>query len=144
MPLTPKALAVALCAFLVPSALQAQAVLYTCHIRHPAPHSGIGKLIYVLHDPATGEARALDGMIKQYRGGDIPVKVLVDNSARTTYRWSIKRPKSENMSHGGIPLVTYTVTIMKASKAIHVSLNLSGWDNKPSANGHCETKLMKK
>lgn len=143
MPLTPKALAVALCAFLVPSALQAQAILYTCHISHPAPHSGIGKLIYVLHDPATGEARALDAYIKHYRGGDIPVKVLVDNAARLTVRWTIKRPKADNMTNGGIPMVTYTATIVKASKTMHIGLILSGWDNKPSGHGHCESKPVK-
>lgn len=109
-------IAAILAMLLLPGAAQAAVITYKCTIPHPPARGGISKVMYIFHDPATGEAAAIDGLIYQKFQKPIMVKVSTDNASRLTLDWTLRDIQGRmNSRRERLPGVQVTVTILKGS-----------------------------
>ncbi|WP_417808097.1 hypothetical protein [Thioclava sp.] len=98
----------------------------------------MSKTLEIVYDAKTGEARAVDGMIWRTYGKDMPVKVVVDNPARITFRWEAKNVKGRSRGASNTAVgVRETVTLLKDTMDVQVRQMPLGYDNSFTGSGSC-------
>jgi len=120
------------------TAAQAGATLYKCKLTNRYSRSFMSKTLEIAYNAQTGEAKAVDGLIWQTYGKGIPVKLVVDNPARITFRWEVKNVKGRSRGvTNTIPGVSESVTLLKDTMDVQVQQMPLGYDNSFSGSGHC-------
>ncbi|MBN2742250.1 MAG: hypothetical protein JXR35_15275 [Rhodobacteraceae bacterium] len=98
----------------------------------------MSKKLEIAYDARTGKAKAVDGLIWRAFGKAMPVKVVVDNPARITFRWEVKNVdvRSKGVASSGHS-VRETVTLLKDTLDVQVRQMPLGYDNSFAGSGHC-------
>lgn len=116
----------------------AEPVVYTCMLNNRPSRSFMSEKLAILYDPASGRARAIDGLIRQTYSRNIPVRVVTDDPARITFRWAVRNPKGRSQGVTSRILgVRETVTLLKDSLSVQVRQIPVGFDNSFTASGRC-------
>lgn len=131
-----KPLGLALCG-MIAGAGGAMAVTYDCAMKVGGSNEVIPEVIIIDHDPAKGEAAAIDPYIKHYFGDAIPVEIVADNAKRATFAWNYENiPSTEGPN---IPHVRVKVSIAKATRVAHATVSF-GYGDSTSGFGTCKVK----
>ncbi len=132
-------LAVSLCVGLVAASGQAGAapLLYDCAFEQIGSRGGgwIGEKVLLVHNPDDGSVEVFDPLIRHFVGSPIQGQEGKETGRRIQFNWKIHAKGLGNQS----PVMNYTLTVFKDTKAAQISVEPAGYDNIWTGSGSCKT-----
>jgi len=115
----------------------AVATSYECRLKVSKSNHTMPEVIYIEHDPKTGEAAVIDPFINHYFGKPIPAEVVADTAKRVTFGWKFENVESREGPN--IPRVRVKANIVKATREIQATVSF-GYGDSESGFGTCKVE----
>ncbi|MFD1882254.1 hypothetical protein [Paracoccus pacificus] len=116
------------------TAASARPLVYFCQLVEQGRSGWVPDFLAVSHTP-NGRIVVQDPIIQYYQNAPIEARIVVDNTVRRTYAWSLRGTRDDTGQRA--TSLDYRLTIQKAGGAASLSVIPRGYDNSMQGRGNC-------
>lgn len=124
----------ALIGLLAASAAVAKPTVWECSFADASGEGWVAPLVIVAHEAGDSEASVVDGIIKEFVGTPIAAQVVTENTSRITFSWKFRTRDRRGVT----ATMLYRLTIQKADRSAHMTVQALGFVGPYFSNGRCK------